>query len=327
MASLTSRWHLAMCGVAAFNTLVWLRIAATQRCRASRTQLATETTLSTPSAWNAVWSWRLWLAGVYVFACAVRSIWPRHDSDRVCLFDAGLLSSVLLGRSLACIAELAFAALVCGALTQIVRHPRVRSLASLLFAANIVAQSCCNYSVLTRDQRGHVVEECIWMISGAVVTAVAMWALLSRSPTLVASTPGSGAFLRGVALCGPVFVAFMALVDVPMYYRRAMRDAAAGTQFSTLAQGLHEVAACRRVVATDDYWRHEMPWMSLYFSLAVWGSLWVASLDDGDASVATKPEATPPQPPCDAGDVAGKSGATSGARGSGSTRSAVLRRR
>ncbi|HXW41905.1 MAG TPA: hypothetical protein VEK75_11915, partial [Xanthobacteraceae bacterium] len=49
----------------------------------------------------------LLLAAAYVFGCAFRSVLPRADVQRICLFDTWL-SSVLVGRSVATIAELCF---------------------------------------------------------------------------------------------------------------------------------------------------------------------------------------------------------------------------
>src|ERR1700742_3326568 len=51
----------------------------------------------------------LLLCAGYVFGCAFRSILPRADVQRICLFDTWL-SSVVVGRSVATIAELCFAA-------------------------------------------------------------------------------------------------------------------------------------------------------------------------------------------------------------------------
>jgi hypothetical protein len=48
------------------------------------------------------------LSAVYVFGCAFRSLLPRADVERICLFNTWL-SSVLVGRSVATVAELCFA--------------------------------------------------------------------------------------------------------------------------------------------------------------------------------------------------------------------------
>src|SRR5580700_2477323 len=51
----------------------------------------------------------LLLSAAYVFGCAFRSLLPRADFQRICLFDTWL-SSVVVGRSVATVAEVCFAA-------------------------------------------------------------------------------------------------------------------------------------------------------------------------------------------------------------------------
>src|SRR6201985_905592 len=60
----------------------------------------------------------LLLCAGYVFGCAFRSILPRADVQRICLFDTWL-SSVFVGRSVATVAELCFAAQWAIILTQL----------------------------------------------------------------------------------------------------------------------------------------------------------------------------------------------------------------
>ena len=51
----------------------------------------------------------LLLCAAYVFGCAFRSFLPRADVQRICLFDTWL-SSVMVGRTVATVAEVCFAA-------------------------------------------------------------------------------------------------------------------------------------------------------------------------------------------------------------------------
>jgi hypothetical protein len=51
----------------------------------------------------------LFLSAAYVSGCAFRSFLPRADVQRICLFDTWL-SSVTVGRSVATVAEICFAA-------------------------------------------------------------------------------------------------------------------------------------------------------------------------------------------------------------------------
>ena len=50
----------------------------------------------------------LLLCAAYVFGCAFRSFLPRADVQRICLFDT-FWSSVVVGRSVATVAEICFA--------------------------------------------------------------------------------------------------------------------------------------------------------------------------------------------------------------------------
>jgi hypothetical protein len=221
------------------------------------------------SFWQAVWEWRRSLSLLYVLACGIRATWPRQDGERVCMWDHPL-SPPLIGRSLACCAELAFAALVCATLVRVIRSPAMPRIASIIFAANAAAQTFCNYSVITRDQRGHVLEESIWALSGVAVTF-----LCARQLLQYGYPQPNGRFLLLSALGGAVYVAFMVIVDVPMYIQRSLEDAAVGRKFAGFAEGIAEMSACRLISQSDSYWRVEMPWMSLYFTVAVWASLWL----------------------------------------------------
>ena len=62
-------------------------------------------------------------------------------------------------------------------------------------------------------------------------------------------------------------------VDVPMYLRRWRAGIADGSQRLRPLEGLRDVST--RWIVTHDLaeWKDEIPWMSLYFSAAVWASL------------------------------------------------------
>jgi hypothetical protein len=70
---------------------------------------------------------------------------------------------------------------------------------------------------------------------------------------------------------------FMVTVDVPMYFVRWQAQIASGYHFLGFAAGLHDPAT-RWIVSHEIVrWRPEIPWMTLYFSLAVWASLALGS--------------------------------------------------
>jgi hypothetical protein len=72
---------------------------------------------------------------------------------------------------------------------------------------------------------------------------------------------------------GVAYVAYMFLVDVPMYWARWVADEAAGRQYLTIFQGLMDVSERRIVSHRWEDWKSEVTWMSLYFSVAVWISI------------------------------------------------------
>ena len=205
------------------------------------------------------------LSAAYVFGCAFRSFLPRADVQRICLFDTWL-SSVVIGRSVATIAEVSFAAqwaLMLHMLGDFADLPAVSAVALVIVPMLVVAQACSWYGVLTTNYRANAIENSIWAVTFGLIGL----ALLQLAPHF------SGVVFLAivVTLVGiSLYLAFLALVDVPMYVSRSR---ASTTPSLSLAEGLRD--ATRRWIVTHDvaHWRQEIPWMSLYFTAAVWGSL------------------------------------------------------
>jgi hypothetical protein len=65
----------------------------------------------------------------------------------------------------------------------------------------------------------------------------------------------------------------MFLVDVPMYWSRWIADEANGRHYLSIAQGFLDVSNRWVVSHRWQDWQNEVPWMSLYFSVAVWFSI------------------------------------------------------
>lgn len=251
-------WWLLLCAVSVLNILAWsMSAVALDRRRAA----------IAPEAF-AVRRRLLWLSAVYVFGCAFRSALPVFDGHRLCLFNT-FLSSALVGRTVATCAELCFAAQWAVMLRETSRATgstfgRFAALAVVPLIA--VAEVCSWYSVLTTSNIGHVAEESIWGLSGALLVAgmVAIWPRCTRSlrPLLLAW-----------CIAGTAYVAFMFLVDVPMYWSRWIADSANGRHYMSIAQGVHDAAVRRIVSYRWQDWKSEVVWMSLYFSVAVWLSI------------------------------------------------------
>ncbi len=211
----------------------------------------------------------LLLLGVtYAFACAFRSLLPRADVQRICLFDTWL-SSVLVGRSVATVAELCFAiqwAIVLRELARVTHSDTAKNISKVIVPLIAIAECFSWYAVISTNFLGNVLENSLWTVTFLLI-AVALLRLVLSFRGIVQATIAAAA--GGVAL----YVIFMAGVDVPMYFARWQAELADGQQFFGLFSGLRDVAA--RWVVTDDIaqWRDEIPWMSLYFSVAVWTSL------------------------------------------------------
>ena len=199
----------------------------------------------------------------YVIACAILAIWPRMDGDRHCFYN-NWISSVLVGRCLATIAEVSFMIQIGLALIHLTGETMM---ASFLVFINGLAQVCCWYSVLTKNQFGHVLEEMIWTGS--------MWLVMIVSMNSQPTTKDGKWFKRLAFPLGLGYISFMMLVDIPMYMQRYLSDTKNHQRYLTFSQGWIEIQSCQ-YVSRSEYWYNEITWMTLYFTVAVWISLWLS---------------------------------------------------
>ena len=214
----------------------------------------------------------LLLCAAYVFGCAFRSVLPRADVQRICLFDTWL-SSVAVGRSVATIAEICFViqwAIVLRQFARLAKSDAVRNISLLIVPMIVVAEFCSWYAVVTTSYLGNTIENSIWAVTFLLI-ADALLRLLYEFRGLVQL--GIALALAGVA----GYLAFLVTIDVPMYFDRWLADLESGKQLLGVAAGLHDVST--RWIVTHDFaqWKDEIAWMSLYFSAAVWSSLALCS--------------------------------------------------
>ena len=210
----------------------------------------------------------LTLCAAYVFGCAFRSLLPRADVQRICLFDTWL-SSVVVGRSVATAAEVCFAAQWALALHQLGSVAGVDAALSVAWAVVpmiVVAQCCSWYGVLTTNHLAHAVENSIWAVTFLAV-GIGLCLLL----------PAFAGPVRWALLAAIVgitaFLAFLIAIDVPMYLSRWRDGSAGGGKGLSALEGLRD--ASTRWTVTHDFaqWKDEIAWMTLYFTAAVWASL------------------------------------------------------
>src|SRR5262249_12025794 len=125
---------------------------------------------------------QLLLSGVYVGVCAFRSLFPRVDLERVCLWDTWL-SAILLGRTAATVAELCFAAqcaVFVHRLSQIAGMPLLAAEAHAVVPLVVLAEVLCWYSVLSLNHIGHAIEESL----GALLMFLLSLALAAAAPAV-----------------------------------------------------------------------------------------------------------------------------------------------
>src|ERR1700682_4517145 len=235
----------------------------------------------------------LLLCAAYVFGCAFRSFLPRADVQRICLFDHWL-SSVVVGRTVATVAEICFTAQWAIILHQLgtMTGADTTLIAAWVIVPLIVIAECFSwYAVLTTNYWGNAIENSIWAVAFFIV-GIGLCRLLPEFD-------GPGRVVLAVAITGIAgYLAFLMTIDVPMYLSRWRADVADGSRLLRPLEGLRDVST--RWVVTHDLAesKGEIAWMSLYFSAAVWASLALCffySLEDQlpryriEATVASRP--------------------------------------
>ena len=254
-ANPVSIWWGFLLAVSGLNIALWLLLNRHLRRQALRLELV------------------LLASAVYVFGCAFRSVFPRADVQRICLFDTWL-SSVALGRSIATIAEICFViqwAIVLRQLAQTAQVDPVRTIARIILPLIVVAECCSWYAVITTNYIGNTIENSLWAATFLLIGT----GLLLLLPRFI----GSAQAVIALAIVGIAgYVIFLFTVDVPMYFARWQTDLASGKEFLGFAEGLRDAGV--RWVVTHDFndWKDEIAWMSLYFSIAVWASLTLCAI-------------------------------------------------
>src|SRR5437773_3751129 len=149
MMDSTLHWWTLLCGVALVNVAAWLWTAAIVQRAAARD----------PDDSRHMRQIQLLLSAGYVFGCAYRSLLPVYDIQRLCLVDSWL-SSVIVGRSVATVAELCFVAQWSVLLREAAvaaRSPLALQVSRALLPMIVVAEVCSWHAVLTTANLGHVV--------------------------------------------------------------------------------------------------------------------------------------------------------------------------
>ena len=196
-----------------------------------------------------------WLAGIYVAGCAFRSFLPMIDVPRLCLHRTPV-SRIVIGRSVATVAELAFAA----QWALLLHEAGARRAAAAVLGLIVFAEILSWLAVLARNDLFHAAENALWTLTAAL--AVGFLASRSVSPSVMLMA----------AACAAAYVGFMVVYVVPMYVERWR----GGSDSFAFAEGLRSTLGPCRVERDWELWRRDALWLTPYFTVCVWLSLALA---------------------------------------------------
>ena len=204
-----SIWWGFLLIVSSVNIILWFLLKSGLRRRTLRLELI------------------VFVSAIYVFGCAFRAVFPRADVQRICLFDTWL-SSVILGRSIATVAEICFViqwAIVARYLAKVAQSNLALTISNAIVPLIIVAECCSWHAVITTNYLGNAVENSLWAVTFLLIGA-GLLILLPKFERTVQF--GIAATLLGIT----AYVVFMFTVDIPMYFERWQADIASGKELA-----------------------------------------------------------------------------------------------
>ncbi|MDC0231178.1 hypothetical protein OAK19_04365 [Aureispira] len=266
-------WWNGLCLVAFFN--ICLLILAYRIYTKKKNEMSADM--------KKIRSWQVALATIYTLGCGFRSILPRGDLRRIVLVDSWI-SSVVIGRTVATIAELSFVAQWSFILFEAGKNTGNKSiqlLAKIPFPMIVIAELFSWYACTTTNYIGSAIEESLWALA-AGITVYGFY--LARNYY----ENEQRRFLNQGMLAGILYCIYMVFVDVPAYISKWSASEAADRTYNTVGEGLNEV--CTQWTLTRAYgdWQYEMIWMSLYFSIAVWMSIYLINAPKLDKNLKQK---------------------------------------
>lgn len=247
-------WWLSLVGISTFNISYWYH--SQKKLHANIMQLSKETVVFR--------KWQSYLSLGYVLGCSIRSLFPKADVQRICL-NENFMSSVFVGRTIATIAEMCFALQLALILREYSRQSNYKtgSYISIAMIGLISLAELFSWSaVISTCYLGNAIEESLWAVT-MLILGIGLLGVRAKAHE------SQKIFFNFSILIAFTYVGFMAMVDVPMYIYRFIEDQKNSKMYLGLTEGLIDLWNRRVVTFQLSDWTHEIPWMTLYFSVAV----------------------------------------------------------
>lgn len=218
-------------------------------------------------------------AVIFTTVCAYRSVLPRIDVPRICWLDTPL-NWVVFGRAAATVAEVSWAlqmGLVLRRLGAALHRtdyiPLSRRRAAAAAGCAVIAMACTAEcfswtNLITESNVFAVVEQGLWCIL-FLTTGLGM-AFLCRSWP---ARPAAYWVFIVLAIAMGLEQGFESL---GLYLPRFLEQQAAGAHYQDFTTGLRRLASCAQVTQDMATWKNDAPWMTGYFSVGVWTSIWLS---------------------------------------------------
>ena len=253
-------WWYLMSGIALFNMVLWY--VALRKYNS--------TWANSTSVVQKIRKYQLHLASVYTLGCAFRSVFPRADLRRLVLLDTWV-SAIVIGRTVATIAELCFVLQWSYLLYEIGLHTKNKTILSLAkwpFPIIVIAELFSWYACTTSNYLGTIIEESLWAVAAAISLYGFILARLEYAKKQLL-------FIHTAIIAAISYILYMVLVDVPAYVYKWLAQQESGTIYGTVSEGFIEIST--HWICSREYhdWQYEMIWMTLYFSVAVWMSIYL----------------------------------------------------
>jgi hypothetical protein len=209
------------------------------------------------------------LVFIYIYVCAYRSIWPRIEGPNICL-NKNSMSLPILGRTSATIAEISFGllfVLITNKLILGISKKNMFMLAwnNILFYLIVLAQVFCWIGIITTDPSYNALEESLWTVFGIskIILYIIIYYYIGFNNSYLRYT------IPIIIVCVLVYTLFMITVDVPMYIQNAKTH---NGKYNSLGDGILKLCKCNFTKKLDK-WKEDIPWLSGYFTFAVWFSI------------------------------------------------------